>query len=90
MSQANRPVTLDYYYDDSTARKKDEIYDFLLGHVDRLEALKYFLRHEYLAMLAAHSVNPDYNPFRDYPMLEEKFLNEHSLSTLPELAPLQP
>jgi hypothetical protein len=90
MSQANRPVTLDYYYDDSTARKKDEIYDFLSGHVDRLEALKYFLRHEYLAMLAAHSVNPDYNSFRDYPMLEAKFLKDMSVDTLPELAPLQP
>jgi len=90
-SQANRPLTLDYYYDDTSPRKKDEIYDFLLGHVDRLEALKYFLRHEYLAMLAAHSLlRADYNSFRDYPMLEEKFLNEHSLSTLPELAPLQP
>ena len=88
MSQANRPVTLDYYYDHTTARKKDEIYDFLLGHADRLEALKYFLRHEYLAMLAAHSVNPDYNPFRDYSMLEAKFLKDNHQSNLPELPPL--
>jgi hypothetical protein len=89
MSQANRPLTVDYYYDPSTA-PKDKIYDFLLQHGDRLQALKYFLRHEYLAMLAAHSFNTDYNSFRDYPMLEAKFLNGSSQSTLPELAPLQP
>jgi hypothetical protein len=88
MSQANRPLTLDYY--DMAPARKNEIYDYLLHHVDRLEALKYFLRHEYLAMLAAHSLNPDYNSFRDYPLLEAKFLNDNSLSTLPELAPLQP
>jgi hypothetical protein len=79
-------MTLDYY-DESPARK-DQIYDFLLGHVDRLEAVKYFLRHEYLAMLAAHSLSADFNSFRDYPMLEAQFLKDHSLSTLPELAPL--
>jgi len=83
MSQANRPLTLDYY--DASAARKDEIYDFLQNHVDRLEALKYFLRHEYLAMLAAHSLSADYNPFRDYAMLEAKFLKDTSLQTLPEL-----
>lgn len=89
MSQANRPLTLDYY--DGSPARKDEIYDYLLSHVDRLEALKYFLRHEYLAMLAAHSLlSADYNSFRDYPMLEAKFLRENSLDALPELAPLQP
>jgi hypothetical protein len=92
MSQANRPLTLDYYYSlDHESPGKDEIYDFLLGRVDRLEALKYFLRHEYLAMLAAHSLlSADYNSFRDYPMLEAKFLKDNSLDALPELAPLQP
>ncbi len=90
MSQAHRPVTLDYYYDDSTPHKKDEIYDFLSAHVDRLEALKYFLRHEYLAMLAAHSVNPEYNSFRDYPLLEAQGLKSNKISEVPELAPLQP
>jgi hypothetical protein len=89
MSQANRPLTLDYY--DASAGRKDEIYDFLVSHVDRLEALKYFLRHEYLAMLAAHSLAADYNPFRDYGMLEGKYLKDSSLSTLPELGTvLQP
>jgi hypothetical protein len=90
MSQANRPLTLDYYYHlDHESPGKDEIYDFLLGHVDRLEALKYFLRHEYLAILAAHSLlSADYNSFRDYPMLEAKFLKAVSVDTLPELAPL--
>ena len=86
MSQANRPLTLDYY--DASPTRKDEIYDFLVNHVDRLEALKYFLRHEYLAMLAAHSLSADYNPFRDYGMLEAKFLKDSSVSTLPELGPV--
>jgi hypothetical protein len=84
MSQTNRPLTLDYY--DASAVGKDEIYDFLVKHVDRLEALKYFLRHEYLAMLAAHSLTADYNSFRDYGMLEARFLKDSSVSTLPELS----
>ena len=83
MSQANRPLTLDYY--DASPTRKDEIYDFLVNHVDRLEALKYFLRHEYLAMLAAHSFAADYNPFRDYAALEAKNLEGGSLRELPEL-----
>jgi hypothetical protein len=86
MSQANRPLTLDYY--DASVVRKDEIYDFLVSHVDRLEALKYFLRHEYLAMLAAHSLSADYNPYRDYGMLEARFLKDSSVSTLPELSPV--
>ena len=39
-------------------------------------------------MLAAHSVNPDYNSFRDYPMLEARYLQDNHLSDLPELPPL--
>lgn len=83
MSQANRPLTLDYY--DASPARKDQIYDFLVDNVDRLEALKYFLRHEYLAMLAAHSLTADYNSFRDYGTLEARFLKDTSLSALPEL-----
>jgi hypothetical protein len=84
MSQANRPLTLDYY-DDSPALK-DEIYDYLQDHVDRLEAVKYFLRHEYLAMLSAHTFTAvDYNPFRDYGKLEAKLLKDFSIQALPEL-----
>ncbi len=84
MSQANRRLTLDYY--DESVKSKDEIYDFLGNNVDRMEALKYFLRHEYLAMLAAHTfTNTDYNPFRDYGTLEAKFLKDMSLTALPEL-----
>jgi hypothetical protein len=86
MSQANRPLTTDYYPPDNGTATKDEIYDFLLQHVDRMEALKYFLRHEYLAMLAAHTfTNTAYNPFRDYGTLEAKLLQGFSISTLPEL-----
>jgi hypothetical protein len=84
MSQANRPLTLDYY--DASVSSKDEIYNFLQNDVDRLEALKYFLRHEYLAMLAAHTfTSTNYNPFRDYATLEANFLKDMDLPTLPEL-----
>ena len=84
MSQANRPVTLDYKW--QSVSTKEEIYDFLVDNVDALEALKYFLRHEYLAMLAAHTLTTaDYNPFRDYGVLEARFLKDMSLPTLPEL-----
>jgi hypothetical protein len=38
MSQANRPLTLDYY--DASPAPKDEIYDFLVNHVDRLVACR--------------------------------------------------
>jgi hypothetical protein len=84
MSQANRPLTLDYY--DSSVALKDEIYEYLQDHVDRLEAVKYFLRHEYLAMLAAHTFTAvDCNPFRDYAMLEAKLLKDFEIDALPEL-----
>jgi hypothetical protein len=84
MSQANRTLTLDYY--DESVGSKDEVYDYLLNHVDRLEAVKYFLRHEYLAMLAAHTFTAvDCNPFRDYAKLEAKLLKDFSIQALPEL-----
>jgi len=65
--------------------RKDAIYDFLVNHVDRPAALKYFLRHEYLARLAAHSLRADFNPFRDNGLLEAKFLKDSSLPALSEL-----
>jgi hypothetical protein len=83
MSRANRPLTLDYYA--PAVVPKDEIYDFLAGDAERLMTLKHFLRHEYLAMLAAHSFATDYNPFRDYGVLEAKHLKGTSLPALPEM-----
>jgi hypothetical protein len=50
-----------------------------------LQILKYFMRHEYMAILAAHSFATDYNPFRGYPELEAKFLEGSSMRDLPEL-----
>jgi len=43
------------------------------------------MRDEYLAILAAHSFATDYHPFRDYAVLEAKFLEGTSLRELPEL-----
>ena len=84
MSQANRPLQLDYKW--HSVVSKQEIYDFLLHNMDALETLKYFLRHEYLAMLAAHTLTTtDYNPFRDYGELEATYIKGTSWTTLPEL-----
>lgn len=84
MSQAKRPLTLDYKTQEPAEKK--EIYDFLTGNYFLLQALKYFLRHEYLAMLAAHTfTNTDYNPFRDYAALEAEYLKGSVSPDLPEL-----
>ena len=84
MSQEHRPLTQDYTW--AWVRDKNTIYDFLLDNGDMLMAMKYFLRHEYLAMLAAHTfINTEYNPFRDYRSLEAKFLEGSDLPELPEL-----
>jgi hypothetical protein len=84
MSQANRDLTLDYKW--QSVASKEETYNFLVENVEMLMTLKLFLRHEYLAMLVAHTfMNTEYNPFRDYPALEAKYLKDDSLPTLPEL-----
>ena len=83
LSQAHRPLTMDCTW--AWVSDKKTIYDFLQDNSEMLQALKMFLRHEYLAMLAAHSFAADYNPFRDYAMLEAKFLEGTSLRELPEL-----
>jgi len=82
LSQAKRPLKTDYRL--GWVADKSEIYDFLLNNTDTLMALKFFLRHEYMAMLAAHSLSADYNPFRDYGMLEAEYRKDGS-SALPEL-----
>ncbi len=83
LAQGHRPVTMDYSW--GWPEEKSEIYEFLADNSDLLQALKYFLRHEYLAMLAAHSFSTDYNPFRDYKSLEAKWLEGSSLTELPEM-----
>lgn len=83
MSQANRKIEMDYTW--GLELDKQAIYDFLVENAEMLQTLKYFLRHEYLAMLAAHSFPASYNPFRDYPTLEAAFLKDTTLPTLPEL-----
>jgi hypothetical protein len=90
MSQAKRPVTLDYV--SQAPAEKKEIYDFLADNYFLLQSLKYFLRHEYLAMLAAHTfTTTDYNPFRDYVALEAEYLKGAVSPTVPELGtPLLP
>jgi hypothetical protein len=82
-SQSNRPLELDYMW--ASVSDKKDIYDFLQDNIEILQTLKYFLRHEYLAMLAAHTFITDYNPFRDYKSMESKFLKDNSLRDLPEL-----
>jgi hypothetical protein len=84
MSQAKRPLTLDYM--SQAPAEKKEIYDFLSDNYFLLQTLKYFLRHEYLAMLAAHTfTTTDYNPFRDYAALEGEYLKGAVSPTVPEL-----
>jgi hypothetical protein len=83
MSQGHRPLTLDYTY--ARPSEKQTIYDFLTDNSDMLQTLKYFLHHEYLAMLAAHTFATDYNAFRDYGTLEAKYLQGTELRELPEL-----
>ena len=79
----NRPLHLDYEW--GYVASKEEIYDFLASNAEMLMAIKSLLRHEYLAMLAAHSFTIPYNPFRDYKELEAEFLKGGDLKTLPEL-----
>jgi hypothetical protein len=84
MSQAKRPLSLDYI--SQAPAEKKEIYDFLADNYFLLQTLKYFLRHEYLAMLAAHTfTTTDYNPFRDYAALEAEYLKGAVSTTVPEL-----
>lgn len=84
LSQDHRTLTMAYEY--PLKSTKEEIYDFLANNTDMLMALKSFLRHEYLAILAAHGLDTQYNPFRDYKTLEAKWLEgSPSMHELPEL-----
>lgn len=87
LSHAKRPMTMDYY--DHSIGTKDEIYNFLLGEDERMQALKYFMRHEYLAMLAAGSFTADYNPFRDFKKLEADYLQIMNMLGGPKMTELK-
>ncbi len=86
LSQANRPLELDYKW--ARVSDKATIYDFLVKNTKMLQALKGFLRHEYMAMIAAHTFSAVYNPFRDFKSLEAANLMNRSANELPELSPL--
>jgi hypothetical protein len=83
LSQAHRPLSMDYNFGQIANRQA--IYDFMFENSIILMTLKWFLHHEHLAMVAAHSFATDYNPFRDYKELEAKWLSSSSVSELPEL-----
>src|SRR5579862_1421947 len=72
LSYNNRPLLLDYTWSKPAPTK--EIYDFLASNPEMLMAIKSLLRHEYMAMLAAHSFTGAYNPFRDIKALEATYL----------------
>jgi len=82
LSQGNRKLGLDYTWGGND--DKNEVYDFMLQNVDTLMLLKYFLLNDPMARLAASRLDAPFNPFRDYKMLEAKFLeNNKSLRELP-------
>ena len=83
LSQAHRPLSMDYHFGQIV--NKQAIYDFMLQNSVILMTLKWFLHHEHLAMVAAHSFATDYNPFRDYKELEARYLSGTSIPKLPEL-----
>lgn len=84
LSQGNRPLLKDYHWDEVSDKKT--IYNFLLENFDLMGALKFFLHHETLARLGANRFATDYNPFRDFRLLEAQWLKrKDALSVLPEL-----
>lgn len=82
LSLAHRTLVLDYHWNSDATKK--EIYDFLRENNRALGALKYFLRHEYMARLAAHCLSAAYNPFRDYAMLEAEYVKEDTSPEFPQ------
>jgi hypothetical protein len=84
LSQGNRPLLKDYRWDEVADKKT--IYNFLMENFDLMGALKFFLQHEILAQLGADRFATDYNPFRDFRLLEAQWLKrKDALSVLPEL-----
>lgn len=84
LSQSNRPLLKDYHWDEVSDKKT--IYNFLLENFDLMGALKFFMHHETLALLGAHRFATDYNPFRDFRLLEAQWLKrKDALRVLPEL-----
>jgi hypothetical protein len=79
LSEAKQSLCLDYKssWDGST---KEETYKVLVGNERLMWILNYFLRHEYLATMAAHTFKTtEYNPFRDFATLEAASLKTRPL-----------
>jgi hypothetical protein len=91
LSEAKQPLCLDYksYWDGST---KEETYKVLVGNERLMWILNYFSRHEYLAIMAAHTFKTtEYNPFRDFATLEAASLKTRPLvPASEEVVPLAP
>jgi hypothetical protein len=72
LSQGGRKLSKDYY--DQEPANKDEIYDFLAFNLEMIDFMKFLLHHDTLASIAARSFQADYNPFRDWKEIEERYL----------------
>lgn len=84
LSEAKQSLCLDYKssWDTST---KQETYKVLVGNERLMWILNYFLRHEYLAIMAAHVFKTtEYNPFRDFATLETASLKTRPLVPVSE------
>jgi hypothetical protein len=71
LSQGGRKLGKDYY--DQEPASKDEIYDFLAFNLEMINFMKGLLQHDTLASIAARTFHADYNPFRDYKEIEERY-----------------
>jgi hypothetical protein len=79
---------LNFKYGSGELAFKDKIYESFIEDPESIMVLKHFLDHEYLAMLLANFPHAEFNPFRDYSMLEKKtfeWMNEGKDPTKPEL-----
>ena len=84
LSELKKPIYFTYRTEEISTKAR--IYEHFLTNPEFPMVLKYFLRHEYLAMLAAHVEGSDYNPFRDAEKIEQKYLErlgDPTIKTLP-------
>jgi hypothetical protein len=66
--------------------KMGSIYQHFLENPEFVMVLKYFLDHEYFAMLAS-KMKAEFNPFRDYKILERMYLDRLGDPTIKSLPP---
>jgi hypothetical protein len=67
--------------------QKGSIYQHFLTNPEFIMVLKHFLDHEYFAMLVSNMSQADYNPFRDYKVLERMYLQRLGDPTIKSLPP---